>query len=140
LKNEENRKTLYGQSYAPMAGGVTNVIKTVTQQDIDAAVKQAKTEIIVFAKEELKKHLVQQNAERNTHVELLVHAKTITMGDPVVTMESAIIGVAKDSGKELFRVCYQISGSASASCFSRGLGTAFPIARKRALVRAPSHT
>jgi len=97
LKNEENRRTLYGQNYQAMSGGITRVVKTVTKDDVDSAKKKAAAEAVDAARRELKNYLTAQNIERKTNLKLLTHDSLIKISEPQITIEQNLIGATRDS-------------------------------------------
>lgn len=107
LKNEENRKKLYGESKMPMTGGLTQTTKTVNKEDIEAAREFVKKEIAKFATEDLKVYIEQQNSINKTGLTLLNDRHVISVSEPIITIPDNVLG----SSAEQFEVTAQYSPS-----------------------------
>lgn len=92
IKNEENRKKLYGESKSPMAGGVTETIKTVSKEDIEAARGLIEREINKSAVDDLKRYLEEQNLIRKTNFSLLADKNLIKISQPEISIQEGLIG------------------------------------------------
>lgn len=110
LKNEENRKKLYGESFAPMVGGVTETVKVVSKEDIAAAQEAAKRDIMNNAAEDLKRYLEEQNLIKKTNLSLLQDRNAIEISEPGITVPGDIIG--KITGQFEITAMYNVSGVA----------------------------
>ena len=66
-----NQTRIWGESLEPMTGGTTQYEKVVLEEDIEAAKKQIKDNLILTAKEELKSYLDSKNKLNHTHLVLL---------------------------------------------------------------------
>lgn len=110
LKNPENRKMMYALNKEPFSGGVTKVIKSVSEDDIKAAREMAKKEISATAKDELKNFLAAQNAERHTSLTLMTDPRTVILSEP----KTEIVGSPQGKEIETFEVkaSVEISGVA----------------------------
>ncbi|MEK9132519.1 MAG: hypothetical protein AAB606_02320 [Patescibacteria group bacterium] len=96
IKNEENKKKLYGESTSPMTGGVTQTVKMASKEDIAAAKEQAKLEILKEAPIEVKKYLEQQNLIKKTNLSLLTDKKVFKISNPSFTIQDNIVGAAME--------------------------------------------
>lgn len=92
LKNEENRKKLYGESRSPMTGGITRIIKSVSTEDLTAARETVKKEIQKGAIEDLKKYAEEQNLLKKTNLTLLADRNVIRISEPTLRVPEGIIG------------------------------------------------
>lgn len=90
LKNPENQKKLSGVSVAAMAGGFTKVVKTVSQDDLKAALERAKQEITLLARDELKTFVEKQNIERGVALTLLEDERTILIDEPRIEIDPSL--------------------------------------------------
>lgn len=84
LKTEESRRKLSAKSETPMTGGITEFIKVVTKQDIEAAKEFAKREITKQAADDLKAFLEQQNLIKKTNLSLLADRHAIIISEPSI--------------------------------------------------------
>jgi len=96
LKNSENQKKLYGENHAPMTGGVTNTVKTVSEEDLNAARELAKREVIKSAAGDLQQYLEQQNLVKKTTLSLLTDRHAITVSEPEIVIAENLKGKEVD--------------------------------------------
>ena len=96
LKNEENKRKLYGESREAMTGGATATVKMVTEEDISAASQTAKQKAIKGASEDLKKYLEEDNIARKRNLSLLSDRNTVKISEPVVSAPVNLVGTAAD--------------------------------------------
>lgn len=92
LKNEENKKKLSGESKMPMVGGVTKIIKTISKEDIEAAINKTKTNVIKEAADDLKKYLEEQNLANRSNFSLLTDKHAIIINEPKLNAPNDLIG------------------------------------------------
>lgn len=71
IKNPENQKKLFGKSKATFSGGLTEITKIVSKEDIEAAAEAARREAEKSAADDLKKYLEEQNLVNRTNLSLL---------------------------------------------------------------------
>lgn len=96
IKNPENKKKLYGESRSHMAGGITQITKTVSEEDIKAAGEAAKREVAKAAPEDLKKYLGDQNLIKKTNLSLLAERHLVDVSEPSVFVDPGLVGRAID--------------------------------------------
>ncbi len=92
IKNEENKKKLYGISRVAMAGGITQTIKSVRKEDIDAVTGEIKREIAKGSIDDLKAYLEQQNLIKKTNLSLLTDHNVIKISDPQIVLPADVNG------------------------------------------------
>lgn len=96
IKNPENKKKLYGESKNSMTGGITQITKTVSEEDIKAAGEAAKREVAKAAPEDLKKYLGDQNLIKKTNLSLLAERHLVEVSEPSVTVNPGLVGSTID--------------------------------------------
>ncbi|MBI5413544.1 hypothetical protein HZA42_04320 [Candidatus Peregrinibacteria bacterium] len=92
IKNEENSKKLYGESKTPMTGGVTETVKTVSKEDIEAAKGLIEREINKSAVDDLKRYLEEQNLIRKTNFSIFSDKNLIKISQPEVSIQEGLVG------------------------------------------------
>lgn len=93
IKNPENKKKLYGESKNHMTGGLTQITKTVSKEDMEAAQETAKKEAAKSASDDLKKYLEEQNLINRTNLSLLAERHLVKVrGEPEIIFLPDIIG------------------------------------------------
>lgn len=110
LKNSENRKKLYGESKSGMTGGITQTVKMVSKEDVEAATQTVKKELNTNAINELKNYLEQQNLIKKTNFSLLPDRHAIQISDPVIEVPKGTVGTATDQFE--ITVSYILAGIA----------------------------
>lgn len=93
---EDSRSKLYAESKTPFAGGVTQVIKIVTEEDVTAATETIKKKIANEAMEKLKNFLEQENLTKGTHLSLITDKNILKIGEPKITVPANIVGQQVD--------------------------------------------
>lgn len=68
---KNNQRRVWGESSEPMTGGVTDYRKVVLAEDIEAAKKQIRDNLILTAKDELRAYIDSKNKLDNTRLVLL---------------------------------------------------------------------
>lgn len=96
IKNEENKRKLFGESLAPFTGGVSKTVKTVSEQDIAAARATAAREAAKGAQEDLKKFLEEENIMKKTNFSLLTDQHVIRISEPLIEVPADIAGRAQE--------------------------------------------
>lgn len=92
IKNPENKKKLFGESKTHMAGGVTQITKTVSEEDLKAAEAVVKREAEKSAPDDLKKYLEEQNLIQKTNLSLLAERHLVKIDEPRVSVPADIVG------------------------------------------------
>ena len=110
LKTDESRKKLYAESKAPMVGGLSNTIKTVSKDDLAAAREKIKKEVSKTATDDLKKYLEDKNISEKTNYSLLTDRHTITVSEPTITIPDNLEG--KETDQFEVTVTYSLAGVA----------------------------
>lgn len=113
IKNEENKRKLYGESKNPMTGGITNVTKVITKEDSAAAMNKVKTLIAKEAVSDLKNYLEEQNVINKTSLSVLADNHVIKISEPKIAMADDLVG------KEIDQFELNVSYSANALAFDR---------------------
>lgn len=110
IKNEENRKKIYGQSSNSMTGGISQTVKSVSNADIQASQEKIQKDIQKTAVEELKKYLEQQNLIKKTNWSLLSDPNVINISGLKITLPSGLEGTSVDQFE--LTATYTVSGLA----------------------------
>ncbi|MBI4994771.1 hypothetical protein HZC21_03965 [Candidatus Peregrinibacteria bacterium] len=110
LKNEENKRKLYGESKNPMTGGITSVTKIITKNDVEAAMNKVKTLIAKEAVQDLKNYLEEQNLVKKTYLSVLADRHVIKVSEPTITATDDLTG--KEADQFELNVTYSASGIA----------------------------
>lgn len=93
IKNPENQKKLYGESNNSFSGGLTQITKIVSEEDIKAAAEAAKREASKSAADDLKKYLEEQNLVNRTNLSLLAERHLVKIiGEPEIIVPADIVG------------------------------------------------
>ncbi|PIQ78019.1 hypothetical protein COV82_02120 [Candidatus Peregrinibacteria bacterium CG11_big_fil_rev_8_21_14_0_20_46_8] len=92
LQNSENREKLTGESKAPMSGGITQIIKIVSEEDINAAKQQVLRELKTWAVEDLQKFLAEDNLVKRRNLSLLSDSNVIKIGEPDIKIDTTLVG------------------------------------------------
>lgn len=92
LKTEESRKKLFGENRAPFTGGQTAITKTVSQEDVKAAMEAARREVYRIAEEDLKRFLAEENIAKAQNLSLLADSHVIHVSEPKILLPENIIG------------------------------------------------
>lgn len=108
IKNEENRKKLYGESAAPMTGGITDYAVSVSKEDIEAAQKALTAETASSAVDDLKRYVEEQNLVAKTNLSLLTDRNAVEIGEAEVTIPTGILG--SEIGQFEVKAFYSASG------------------------------
>lgn len=107
---EESQKILYGRSSTPMTGGTTVVTLQITQEDLDASAELLRTQLEAVAEDSLEKEIESRNATNGTSLMLLSDYGAITLGDPVLSIPTQLVGAFQDS--------FEVSGTLSVSGYA----------------------
>lgn len=92
IKNADNKKKLYGVSKAAMQGGITDVVKVVSAEDIVAAKEQVKREIAAWTKEDMQQYLQQKNISERTNLTLLTDSQILKTVEPQILIDDKLVG------------------------------------------------
>jgi hypothetical protein len=84
--SSENQKKLFAVTSAPFTGGVTNVVKFISKDDITAAKAKMTDELNSSEEAELKAVIEKKNQTDNTRLSLLTGKGLIESSDPVITI------------------------------------------------------
>ncbi len=93
----ENQKKLFAVSSSPFTGGVTNVVKFISKEDVQAAQLKMESELKGSAEAELKAVITKRNETQNTKLALLIAKDTIEYGTPKINIPTNIEGQKLDS-------------------------------------------
>lgn len=96
LRTEESRSMLYAENKTAFSGGVTNVIKSVSQQDIAASRESVRRDIFNGAIDDLKRFLEQENLAKRTNLSLLTDRNVIQISEPMIETPNNLIGQTTD--------------------------------------------
>lgn len=110
LKNEENRKKLYGESKNAMTGGLTKTIVTARTEDFAAAKEKIKQLIAAGATDDLKLYLDQENLGKKRNLSLLPDKNVIRISEPEISVPENLIG--KEIGQFEVTAVYSVFGIA----------------------------
>lgn len=92
LRTEESRKKLYAENRSSFSGGVTESVKTITEEDIKAAKDIVERDIAKDATADLEKYLDQQNVIQKTNLSLLKDRNLITVSPPIINVPEDMAG------------------------------------------------
>ena len=104
---DDSRSVLYGQSFANMAGGITDYVNYVSPEDIKGAEAKLKETLLKAVQDELKKQIETKNDADETDYVLL------TGEEAIGTSDIQINSVASLQDQELAQ--FDISGNLTAS-------------------------
>ncbi|PJC37231.1 hypothetical protein CO046_01505 [Candidatus Peregrinibacteria bacterium CG_4_9_14_0_2_um_filter_53_11] len=93
---EESRTDLFAESTTPMTGGITQVIKVVTQEDLDAAQEAVKKQALKDGAILLRDYLEEQNLVKKTNLTLLTDPNILVISEPKVTLQDDLVGKQLD--------------------------------------------
>ena len=93
----ENQKKLFAVSSSVFAGGVTNVTKFISKEDVDAARAKMDTELRASAESELKSEVQKQGDSQKVRLALLSGKGLIETSDPIINIPPNIEGQKLDS-------------------------------------------
>lgn len=113
LKNEENRKKLYGESKNPMLGGTTETVKVVSEEDLKAARVNAVRDVMKGIEEDLKHYLEEENLAKKRNLSLLTDRNVIKISEPVIEIPGNM------AGKTIPQFEVTVTYTASAVAFDR---------------------
>lgn len=105
LKSEESRKKLYAESKTQMNGGITDITKMASAEDIAAANEYIKRQVRKDAADDLTRYLEQQNLVEKTNLSLLADRNAITVDEPKINIDENIV----DAEMEQFEISYEYS-------------------------------
>lgn len=91
---EDSRSKIYGESYEPMTGGVTDFISFITEEDIEAAKSRINDELLKDAIDELKREVVERGdlvGDSETFT-LLEGKDAIKIGDVQISVPGGLVG------------------------------------------------
>lgn len=93
----ENQKKLYATSTTPFTGGVTNIIKYISKEDVEAAQLKMESDLKSSADAELQGVITKRNENQNTRLALLTGKDLIEYGTPKIVIPTNIEGQKLDS-------------------------------------------
>lgn len=95
----DNQAKLYGENEAPMTGGKTSYVKTITQEDLTAAENTLRAEIKKEAFEQLKLKVQEQAAQvgSEAHFDLLNDDKALIYSDIRVSIPQNLVDQQLDN-------------------------------------------
>lgn len=93
----ENQKRLFATSNMPFTGGVTNIVKFISQEDVEAARIKMENELRGSAGAELAAVIAKRNENQNTTLSLLTENNLIEYGTPKIVIPNNIEGQKLDS-------------------------------------------
>jgi hypothetical protein len=93
----ENQKKLFADSSGDFSGGVTNVVKFISKEDLQAAQLKMETELKNAAEAELKAVITKRNENQNTRLALLTGKNIIEYGTPKIIIPPNMEGQKLDS-------------------------------------------
>lgn len=89
--NEENRKKVYAESFAYMAGGITDVNSFVTEDDLTAAGQKLEEQLKEKAISALRKEALAQGNALQKNFVLLEDSDVITYGTPDIDFPTSLV-------------------------------------------------
>lgn len=95
--SSENQKKLYAVSTVPFTGGITNVVKYISADDVSAAQLKMENDLKSSAEAELLGVLTKRNENQNTRLTLLTGKDLIEYGTPKIVIPPNIDGQKLDS-------------------------------------------
>lgn len=95
--SSENQKKIFAVNNGDFSGGVTNVIKFISKEDVEAAKIKMENELKASAEAELKALITKKNETQNTKLALLVGKNLIEYGAAKVVIPPNIEGQKLDS-------------------------------------------
>jgi len=93
----ENQKKLFAVSSGAFSGGVTNVVKFISKDDVQAAQLKMESDLKGAAEAELTAVLTKRNENQNTRLALLTGKNIIDYGTPQIIIPPNIEGQKLDS-------------------------------------------
>ncbi len=110
-----NQKIIWGESFAPMTGGVTRYQKIVQEEDIEAAKRQIEDNLILMAREDLRTYIEEMNKLNNTNLVLLDDSRYLTTELEDLRISDDLAG----STKEKFEIYAKIRAQGVAYDFDQ---------------------
>lgn len=95
--SSENQKKLYAVSAGNFTGGVTNVVKYISAEDVQAAQQKMENDLKSAAEAELLGVLSKRNENQNTRLSLLTGKDLIEYGTPKIVIPPNIDGQKLES-------------------------------------------
>lgn len=93
----ENQQKLYATSNAPFNGGVTNIVKFISKEDVQAAQLKMESDLKSSAEAELLGVITKRNDNQNTRLALLNGKDLVEYGTPKIIIPSNIEGQKLDT-------------------------------------------
>ncbi len=93
----ENQKKLFAVSNGPFVGGVTNIVKFISKEDVQAAQLKMENDLKTSAEAELKAVVTKRNENQNTKLALLTGKNIIEYGTPKIVIPTNLEGQKLDS-------------------------------------------
>ncbi len=93
----ENQKKIYAVSVGPFSGGVTNIVKYISKEDVDAARAKMESDLRAAAEAELQALVTKRNENQNTRLALLTGKNLIEFGTADIVIPPNIDGQKLDS-------------------------------------------
>lgn len=94
--SQYNQKLIWGEIEEPTQGGITKWSKLVKQEDIDAAIRKAESDLLKTAKEDITDYVQKQNEINKVSLVLLDDPKYITKEVLEIRVPEKIIGTKLD--------------------------------------------
>ncbi len=93
----ENQRRLFATSTTPFTGGVTNIVKFISEEDTEAAKTKMENELRSAAEAELMAVISKRNGNQDTSLSLLTGKNLIEYGTPKIIIPNNIQGQQLDS-------------------------------------------
>lgn len=93
----ENQKKIFAVSVGDFGGGVTNVVKYISKEDVDAAQAKMDSDLRSAADAELQNVLAKRNSNQGTNLSLLSGKGLIDFGTPKIQIPPNMEGQKLDS-------------------------------------------
>lgn len=93
----ENQKKIYATNVGDFSGGVTNVVKFISKEDVEAARAKMDSDLRAAAEAELQAVVTKRNENQNTKLSLLKGKNLIEFGTPKIVIPPNIEGQRLES-------------------------------------------
>lgn len=93
----ENQKKIFASSTTDFGGGVTNIVKFISKDDLAAAKAKMETDLKASAEAELKAIVTKKNEAQSTRLALLIGKGLVEYGTPKVTIPPNLEGQKLES-------------------------------------------
>jgi len=96
--SSDTQTKIYAESFAPMTGGKTDVVRKITKEDLKTSVNNMKAVLQNSASEELRKAVAEKNAglAQNMQFELVDNKYAIQISEPRVSIDNSLEGRIQD--------------------------------------------